>query len=204
MKKQITRAALFGGAILMAAAASYALDFSVAMEYKISGSQGFPDMAGYMDFSKPAGVHGSFATFSSTFTPNTNSVGAKYFVFDYSNFTTTGYCLEVDTDPYNLQYYTDPVMWFRNGANGPFLKLADDVHDTRFPKARMWLQSVSSTNTAFGEIYLAAFTSSSNNMNLYYHVKRVVGATESSCTSGQSTLPWVKLKGSTMTMGNNF
>lgn len=202
MKKPFNRFALFGGAILMAAAASIALDPSTTVEYKFLNTQNFPDMNSYFDYSKPQGTHNAMPTFTTVFTPNAGSVGARYLQFYYQNTTTTGYCLEINTMANNLESPADPIMWIKNGAGGGMLKLADDVTEVRFPNARLWLQGTAA-NQATGQIYLAAYNTASNNQDLYYKIRRIVGATEASCTTGQN-LPWGSLKGNVLTRGNNF
>jgi hypothetical protein len=194
---------LFGGVILMAAAAPQAQS-SQGIDYTFTGNtNAFPSMDTYFDYSKPAGSHGDLPSFVNGFTPNALSVGARYYHFYMGSKSTAGYCLEIVTTMNSNFMPTDPKLWIRNlnDPNVPFVALSDDASGL-FPMAHLWVKTNALNNGGGADLFLAAYTSNNNNMDLYYNIKRLEGATEASCTTGQAVYPWAKLIGTTMTTGN--
>ncbi len=212
MKKlSLNKIALFGGAVLLAASASQAQSQQGVDYGWNSSTNGFPNMDTYYDYSKPAGSHSALPSFDNIISPNAASIGARYYHFGLSNNTTTGFCLEIVTSSASTTVAPDPKLWIRNLdktlPDGTFawVGLSDDADAIyhKFPMAHIWIQQNSSTNVNMGaDLFLAAYSSSYNNQDLYYHISRLEGKTETSCTSGQTTYPWAKLHGTSMTTGN--
>ncbi|HKP96874.1 MAG TPA: hypothetical protein VJ385_14050 [Fibrobacteria bacterium] len=187
------------GFCLAAASISQAAPF---MAFTYEGTDPAPDMETYIDYAATS-VHGGMNTFSQILNPDASSIGARYYSFNLYSTSTTGYCLEVETGVASAQPSPDPKLWIKTGG-GPFVALSDDVFGippVRFPAAHIWIRH-SGQGSLTGFLYLAAYNSSYNDQDLHLKVKRLSTATESSCTTGQTTYPWAKLIGTTLTTGN--
>jgi hypothetical protein len=88
----------------------------------------------------------------------------------------------------------DTRLWFFNQNNDTFQSLNDDYNGTRFSRGRVYVKGPTAIF-----LYIAAYNSSHNKDDFDLRVSRL-NLSESACTHGQSTVPWVKVVNGFMTV----
>ena len=127
-------------------------------------------------------------------------MGAKYYEMYFYTVNGNGQCFELRTANASGAI-ADPKLWTRTGPsiNGSFVAVADDVNGTQL-SARIWVKGNTGYQSANG-LYLAAFSTASNSMQLNIEFHRLEGLSEAGCTTNQ-TLPWVKFIDGVRTNGS--
>lgn len=195
--KLIANVLAAGAACLLASAAPAAAAPYFTLDYNKTANTGWV-MYESLDYAATS-ANGSLHAFSNNFTPNPGSVGAKYYEMNFHTINANGQCFELRTS--GSVGAVDPKLWTRTGPgiNGGFVAVADDVNGTHVA-ARIWMKgntSSYSTNT----LYLAAFNTAYNSMQIFIDLARLEGVGEATCTTNQG-LPWVKFINGVRTNGS--
>jgi len=101
-------------------------------------------------------------------------------------------CLEYSTAP--GRYYSNPDtrIWVWDGAANVYRSINDDFGGTLQSKARVWI----ALDASGGEydVQVAPWSTDGNSDDFKLTVTRR-DLTEAQCTTGQTTIPWAKVKG---------
>jgi hypothetical protein len=152
----------------------------------------------YVDFgSSTISGHEAYNTF--TFSSSQPNVKYYWLVIDNSH-DNDGTCFEILTGPpyLNPGVVADTRIWFKNLNTNAYQSLNDDSNGTRFSRGRIYIEGQNS----FVSTFIAAYNSSHNSDHFALVVRRL-NLTESACTDGQTTVPWVKDVDGVMTVSPN-
>ena len=121
----------------------------------------------------------------------------KYHPLQFFNNTDDDYCLEVETSPGpgGADRIADTRIWVWHFPSSTHVSLNDDFNNTTFSRGRFYIKGPRATIQS----YVAAFSSAHNTKHFHVTVQRL-NLTEVQCTTGQATVPWVKVIGETMTV----
>ena len=154
-------------------------------------------------------AHGHYVDFGSwtisdhktynTFTFNASQPNVKYHPLQIHS-SEDGNCLEIATS--HPEFYpgavADTRIWFWNQNTNAYQSLNDDYNGSRFSRGRIYVKG----SNSFVNTYIAAYNSSHNSDHFDLDVMRL-NLTESACTTGQTTVPWVKSVNGVMTISPN-
>jgi hypothetical protein len=151
---------------------------------------------------KPPGA-GNFDWYNQTepnFAVASDGIGAsggKYIQINGQNTSTAGHCYELETTPRTTSN-PDTRIWVFDGTN--WRSVNDDFGGTLQSKARIWIATGGGVALDF-LVRVEAFSAAYNSMDFYFKYTRR-DITEAACTTGQTTIPWAKMKTSSGT--NNW
>jgi hypothetical protein len=145
----------------------------------------------YVDFaSSTIAGHDAYKTF--TF----REPDVKFHPVQFFNNTTDDYCFEVETSPHpSADRLADTRIWVYHPPSRTYVSLNDDFNNTRFSRGRVYIKGLQ----ALVQTYVAAFSSAENTKHFMLTVQKL-NLTEAQCTTGQATVPWVKMIGEVMTV----
>jgi len=150
----------------------------------------------YVDFGSSTSFdHEAYNTFTfDRFNPNVK------FYWLQINGADDGNCVDISTS--HPEFYpavvADTRIWFWNQNTNAYQSLNDDYNGSRFSRGRIYVKGFNS----FVNTYIAAYNSSHNSDHFALNVMRL-NLTESACTTGQTTVPWVKSVNGVMTVSPN-
>lgn len=151
----------------------------------------------YIDFlaSGGAGHDGQWATY------NFAGTALKYFPYKIEVGSSEGICYEMNTGrpTYHPTATGDTRFWIYDFNTGAYRSLDDDGGDGAYSLGRAFLKGPSS---AWVSIYTAAYSTNYHDMHFGLYIKRL-NLTEAQCTTGQATVPWVKVVNGVMTFSPN-
>lgn len=124
---------------------------------------------------------------------DTSVNGGASIAFDGTDSSVNGHCLELETQP-KVTVNPDTRIWVLD--HGTYRSVNDDFGGTLQSKARLWLAMTTSGGNLDWVAQIAAFNAAHNSDNFYFKITRR-DITESACTTGQTTIPWAKIKGTT-------
>lgn len=115
--------------------------------------------------------------------------GGKFTQINGQDTSTAGHCYELQSAPRNTSN-PDTRIWVFDGSI--WRSVNDDFGGTLQSKARFWIATGGGVGLDF-LIRVEAFSSAWNSMDFYLNFTRR-DLTESACTTGQTTIPWAKMK----------
>jgi hypothetical protein len=156
--------------------------------------------AQYVDFgSSTLPDHEAYDTFTFD-SPHPNVKYSPLQIFSETSNNDNGSCIEIITR--HPEFYpgviADTRIWFWNQNTNTYQSLNDDYDGSRFSRGRVYVKGFNS----FVNTYIAAYNSSHNSDHFALVVRRL-NLTEAACTTGQTTVPWVKSVNDVMTVSPN-
>jgi hypothetical protein len=115
--------------------------------------------------------------------------GIKYFQLQGQNASTNGHCIELETTSAGSE--ADTRIWLFDGTN--YRSVNDDFGGTHLSKARFWM--LGSAASLDYIIHVRAYSSGAAYDSIKFNlVMTRRDISEAACTTGQTTIPWAKMK----------